>query len=439
MLREHCEENDIVLENRKEIEDFIYELEVPFLTQNVFKIINANTAIEDGMDISEYNLSRLSDAQLLSYMMYVFSTVSFVQKENLVCLKYNIIIWNTGFHNFAKLARGKIVDMETRQIVSYPFDKFFNIGEKPETAEDVVRDCLNKATYVYVTEKKDGTLIAVTRHNKSLLVTTNGSFENEHIDWAWEILNETYPQFVEKAKEGYTYVFELIHPENRIVVDYFGEKNLYMLAVRDLQTHKLMRLEQIHEIANHYGFPYPDVYDFNNLDDILSLAKNLKGANKEGWVFRIGLPDGQEKMVKIKLEEYFAMHAAIDKIRLSFVYRHLLSNDLDDFFSIANEEQKKRIDEKVALIQEIRDKITQEAKKIADTYLTKHNLTYATYANDRDKMIVFINDLLKHKSPYTTLALDYVKRQDEFAMRLSRMQISKMKKFCKLLGYNYNE
>ena len=439
LLMEYCETNTVVLDNRAEIENFMHNLEIPSLHQNIFKILNPEVPIQEDMDISDYNFCKLSDTQLLGYMMYVFSTVSFVQKNELVCLKYNIIIWNTGFHNFAKIARGKIVNMKTREIVSYPFDKFFNIGEKPETKEELVRECLEKSTYVYVTEKKDGSLVSISRYNNDLLITTNGSFENYQTEWSMQILKEKYSDFFEKAEQGYTYIFELIHPENRIVVDYFGEKDLYLLAVRDLSTHKLLSLPQIHSIANKYGFPYPEVYDFNNLDDILHLAKTLSGANKEGWVFRIGLPDGTEKMVKIKLEEYFAMHSAIDKIRLSFVYRHLLANDLDDFFAVANAEQKKKIDEKVALVQEIRDKITTNAKALADEYLEKHCLTYANYTEDREKMIAFITDLLKHKSPFTPLAVDYVKRQEEFSTHLLRMNISNMKKYCKILGYDYNE
>ena len=43
----------------------------------------------------------------------------------MLLLKYGKTIWNTGWHNFAKQCRGKVIDLNTRKIVVYPFNKFF--------------------------------------------------------------------------------------------------------------------------------------------------------------------------------------------------------------------------------------------------------------------------------------------------------------------------
>lgn len=441
-IQKYANENEINLsaDERKDVESFIYALEIPLLKANVFKMCNPNIELIIGeTDVDEYNLSKFSDAQLIEYMMYVFSTVTMNEHNGLVQIKYNIIIWNTGFHKFARLARGKIFDMETKEIVSYPFDKFFNVNEVEDTKEEVVKTLLKNNRYLYVTDKKDGSTIIVSKYKGQPLITTNGSFDNEQIDWAKKIFAKKYTKFLSELEDGFTYIFELIHPENRIVIDYGDEQALYMLAIRNIETCELLSLDKIHSIADYFGFPYPEVFSFNKLDDIIYLAHNMKGANKEGWVLRIGATDGHEYMLKIKLDEYFEMHSAFDRIKLSFVYRHLIDNDLDDFIAIANEEQKKKIDEKLVTIQAIREKIKEDTIDFANKYLAKHELSIANYDADRDKMIILINDMLSAKNMFKALAVQYIKRNGDIDYQIARLKISHMKKYSAMYGYNYNE
>ena len=434
----YCDENEIVLMERDKIENFLLFLEIPLLNQNIFDICHPDEEKNENVDYSEYTLNKLSDSQLLKYLMYILSTITFAQNDNLVCLKYNIIIWNTGFHKLARICRGKIIDMNTLEIISYPFDKFFNINEVSDTKEDIIKQRLDNNRYLYVLDKKDGSTIIVSKYKGKPIITTNGSFNNEQTEWAKELFTKKYTTFLRNMQEGYTYIFELIHPENKIIVDYGNEKALYLLSIRDLSTQKLLSIEEIHQVADKFNFPYPEVFSFNNLDHIIHLARTLRNANREGWVLRIGASDGNEYMVKIKLEEYFAMHAAFDKITVSFVYRHLMDEDLDDFISIANEIQKQTVNEKLSTIFEIRNKIKTTAIILANEYLAKHNLTLKNYSENRDKMILFVNDLLSSDSKFKSLALQYIKSPNNFDKKINRIKISHMKEYCKLLGYSYN-
>ena len=441
-IQKYATENEVVLsfDERKDVENFLYALEIPLLKANVFKMCNPNTELILGeTDVSEYDLGKLSDAQLVEYMMYVFSTVTMNEYNDLLQIKYNIIIWNTGFHKFARLARGKVLDINTKEIVSYPFDKFFNVNEVSDTKEEVVKERLKNNRYLYVTDKKDGSTIIVSKYKGTPLITTNGSFDNEQIDWAKKMFAKKYPKFLSELKDGFTYIFELIHPENRIVIDYGNEEALYMLSIREIKTKEMLSIDEIHSVADYFGFPYPEVFSFNKLDDIIYLAHNMKGANKEGWVLRIGAADGNEYMLKIKLDEYFEMHSAFDRIKLSFVYRHLIDNDLDDFIAIANDEQRKKIDEKLSVIQTIRDKIKSDIAELANEYLQKHNLTLANFDKDRCKMITLINDVLSSKSVFKALAVQYIKHNGNIDHQIVRLKISHMKKYSAMYGYNYNE
>ena len=438
---ENFSENiSLSVSERNGIISFLDFLEIPLVKENVFKIKNPNTELILGeTNVDKYSINMLTDAELLAYLMFIFSTVTFNENDGMVLLKYNIIIWNSGFHKFAKIARGKIVDINTKEIISYPFDKFFNINENADTQDYVVRKHLTNNRYLYVLDKKDGSTIIVSKHNGKPLITTNGSFDNEQIDWAKDLFKKKYSKFLSNIKEGFTYIFELIHPENRIVVDYGDEEALYMLSIRNLKTENLLSIDEIHSVADEFGFPYPEVFSFNDLDDIVYLAHTMKNANREGWVLRIGAADGNEYMVKIKLDEYFELHSAFDKIKLSFVYRHLIDNDLDDFMSIANEEQKKKIDEKLSIIDDIRNKVKVEAISIANEYLDKHGLTLETYSDDREKMIVFINDVLSSKNVFKFFAVQYIKFPATIDDKIAKIKISHMKNYSKMFGYEYNE
>jgi hypothetical protein len=233
---------DLVLDNREYIEEFINALEIPFIKQNIFKIIYPNTEINDTEEcqkmVMDCCIDNLSDSQLLWYLMFIFTTITFNQNGNLVCLKYGIIIYNTGWHNLAKICRGKIIDIDTFEIVSYPFDKFFNINEVDDTKIEKVQKYIEKASYIFATDKKDGSTIIVSKYKNNPIITTNGSFDNDQIDFAKKLFKKKYPNFLNNLKDNFTYIFEIIYPENRIVIDYGEEEALYLLAIRDLKTKK---------------------------------------------------------------------------------------------------------------------------------------------------------------------------------------------------------
>lgn len=98
----------------------------------VQKFIRANSDWEVLLSVAPFNLSISHDSMF---------------GRNLVMFKYDQL--NSDFHNdIVKECRGLILDADTFEVVSYPFNKFFNYGEK--YADDV--DWHTS----YVTEKIDG-------------------------------------------------------------------------------------------------------------------------------------------------------------------------------------------------------------------------------------------------------------------------------------------
>ena len=434
--------DNLVLEDRMSVEDFIISLEVPFIKQNIFKIIYPNTEIEDTVECQELvqncSLNNLSDSQLLWYLMFIFTTITFNQNNNLVCLKYGIIIYNTGWHNLAKVCRGKIIDLDTKEVVSYPFDKFFNINEVEDTKIEKIKNHIKNANYIFATDKKDGSTIIVSKYKNAPLITTNGSFDNDQIDFAKKLFKTKYKSFLNNLEDGFTYIFEIIYPENRIVIDYGDEEALYLLAVRDLKTQRLLHLNKIHEIANKYGFELPDVYDFKDIDTLINLAHTMKNANKEGWVLRIGNKDN-EFMVKIKLDEYFEMHSVFGTVKLGFVYKKHIANELDDFLSICTDEQKKKVYSKLDDINFVREKIKEKAKELAEEILKENNITHKEFCEDKERMVRIINSIPKKDNPYFFFIMRYLKLPVSLDTCVLNIRYPKMKFFFNEFGFNHNE
>jgi len=120
--------------------------------------------------------------------------------------------------------RGLVFDDEGNQ-VSYPFKKFFNIEENKHTP----------ANDFEIYEKVDGSLITVFNYNGEWVVSSRGSFTSDQAIAAQKLFKQLMN--LDRIDKAATYLFELIAPWNRIVVDY-GEREELILLVLELNTLK---------------------------------------------------------------------------------------------------------------------------------------------------------------------------------------------------------
>jgi RNA ligase len=130
------------------------------------------------------------------------------------------------------------------------------------------------------------------------------------------MLSERYTSAMPKFQKERTYLFEIIYPENKIVVDYGDTEGLFLLAIIDNQTGKDLPLEDI-------GFP--TVRRFDGVLDFKELKKrNLP--NAEGFVlkFQSGF------RVKVKFEEYVRLHRLITQFSNVSIWENLMNGMLFD-------------------------------------------------------------------------------------------------------------
>jgi len=219
--------------------------------------------------------------------------------------------------------RGLVVDNDGFQY-SNPIPKFFNI-------EELTDEQIPKLPYE-ITDKIDGSCVEVFWYNGHLVVCTLGSFTSDQAKLAYDILADTMPEYYPTAfMNGYTYIFELVAPENRIVLDYGSEKKLVLISVRDNDTDEEILPDTL---------PFPTVEKINKTLEELLIEKNREDfINKEGFVVKFS----NGFRVKVKYEEYFRLHKIMTGVNEKFVWEFLrdgkplpLENVPDEFFQYVN-------------------------------------------------------------------------------------------------------
>lgn len=224
-------------------------------------------------------------------------------------------IWN----EYTLQARGLIVDSEGN-ILGRPFPKFFNHNE----IQDKLPWDLNFKVY----PKFDGSLIIVSEGGK--FVATRGSFESVQAIWAKEIIKEKGYIF----DKNLTYLFELIHPLNRVVVDYGENTELILLAVIETKSARELDIKDL--FGDEFEVAEIIEANINNEKDLLALEE----ANAEGFVVRFdnGL------RIKIKFESYKRLHKLRSHLSTSTILENLkngedvLNNVPDEFYDFVKEQ-----------------------------------------------------------------------------------------------------
>lgn len=400
-------------EQRQRVVEYLKSLEIEKEKNLITHFKGISNDIFDNFskeDKSNLDYTDLEDYRLLRLLGLVLKTVNFVQKDNLLLLKYSKSIWNTGWHNLAINSRGKVIDLNTHEIVVYPFNKFFNLNEVEDTKEDIIIQKLEKAKKIYVTDKKDGTAIIVTKYKGKLIINTNGEFENIQIQYARELLNNKYSYFEKNVPEGFTFVFELIHPDNKIVLDYGKEKKLYLLAVRDLKTLKLLDYQKLEEIAKQYYLDITESFKYTNLYDFISKASLEIDDIKEGWVFRIVL-ENEDFLFKLKYSEYFKLAKIKNIPSLKNIYKLLLSDNLDDILSTIDSEIDSEIKENVLKNIELIYKYIESFKSIIAEKVNGYKIKYQIEQEIKTDDIKEIVQDLKN-NPFSSYILRVLKGSD---------------------------
>jgi T4 RnlA family RNA ligase len=220
-------------------------------------------------------------------------------------------VWN----DWTLACRGLIMDKDYN-ILARPFQKFFNLEEMENQIVP------NESFEVY--EKMDGSLGILYWIENEAFIATRGSFVSEQAQVATEMLRTQYAEVIPLLDKSKTFLFEIIYPENRIVLDYGNERKLVLLAIVDTQTG--IEVETFHETSSHKGFSetssnehfFPIVKRYDGLND-LSKLKQLEEENKEGFVVKY--KNGYR--LKVKFDEYQRIHRIVTQVSSLNIWEYL--------------------------------------------------------------------------------------------------------------------
>lgn len=209
-----------------------------------------------------------------------------------------------------KTCRGLIVRGE--EIVARSWPKFFNYGEHEEGSLDL-------AVEVEVTDKADGSLgILYMAPDGDWAISTRGSFASEQAIHATQLFRDRYLNQWNPTV-GVTYLFEIVFPDNRIVLDYGRMDDLILLGAVDNRTGRLFGPRGAH----YWPGPRTETFPAGTLAEALAIEPRH---NAEGLVVRYrdtGL------MVKIKQDDYVRLHKLITGLSERSVWEHLSLHDGD--------------------------------------------------------------------------------------------------------------
>ncbi len=222
-----------------------------------------------------------------------------------------LTIWNYSqttqyegkWDDVTMMCRGLVTD-DRGEIVARPFKKFFNLEEGKHTPTSEFE----------VYEKMDGSLGIFFYYQEHAVFASRGSFTSDQAIKGRALLDKynwqggTYP--------GYTYLFEILYPENRIVVNYGDLEELVVLGVLNTQTGEECDFSEMKNEGFVLVKKYDAVKDYGQLKGVIS-------NNQEGFVVRFSNGD----RLKIKGEEYLRLHRIMTEISSKSVWEILLAGD----------------------------------------------------------------------------------------------------------------
>jgi len=203
--------------------------------------------------------------------------------------------------------RGLVTD-DKGNIVARPFKKFFNESEKKYTPTPEFD----------VYEKMDGSLGILFYYEGEWVLATRGSFTSDQSVKGFEMLQKYDYQ---KLHKDYTYLFEIIFKENRIVVQYPYE-DLILLGMIHTKTGYEVDLYgegndvRLKNLITNIGFKVVRKYD--GINDY-SILKGMIKDDEEGFVVKFSNGD----RMKVKGEEYLRLHKIMTNISTTAVWEML--------------------------------------------------------------------------------------------------------------------
>lgn len=261
--------------------------------------------------------------------------------------------WN----KYTSQCRGLILDAN-HCLVAKGFDKFFTYDQL--VSEGLESTIPKTAFDLY--EKVDGSLGVMYFWEGVPYISTRGSFVSEMAIEANNWLRTKYKDIYFNPK--YSYTFEIIYPENKIVVDYGDKRSLVLLGVMENDTLKERRIysEEFDDLVIN-GIKRVKIYNgYDDWKEILQVFKDEK--NFEGFVVHFL---NSNFRLKVKLDWYKEISYIIQNFTKKSIWKMI--RDGKDVNAIIGDLD----DELYPMVKGFINELYGESSTITDNMIDKYN------------------------------------------------------------------
>jgi RNA ligase len=245
---------------------------------------------------------------------------------------------NWNFHT--KSARGLVLDQDGK-VIAKPFDKFWNLNERPETVLHALPQEIPE-----LSEKYDGSMMVVfenpeTGHWQSV---TRGCWDNMQTQFTNKWLANGNSA---RLEPGHTHIFELIAPWNRIVVAY-PKEDLVLTGLVHTESARDFSYKEVREFAISRGIT-PVYFENKPLHSLKMDDPSV--VNQEGFVARFS----NGFRVKIKYESYVLLHRIVTGLSIKGIWESLSTGKDIDLSHVPEEFRAWFVEEKLKLFDAYRE------------------------------------------------------------------------------------
>jgi RNA ligase len=263
---------------------------------------------------------------VINYMVALEDTFSLIRHRT----HYNM--W------MRRECRGLIFDTATGKLISRPYHKFFNAGEREETAIDKI----NLYEPHVVLEKLDGSMIRPIPTKEGFRLATKAGITDVAMNAELFIADKPqYRNFILAILDGgMTPIFEWCSRKNRIVVDY-PEDQLILTGIRNNVSGTYLLHWNMVELGRLWNVPVVKAVDGLAVQNINLFVQQVREWDDgEGIVLRFD----SGHMVKVKADDYVLRHKSKDQINQEKnVIQTIIDESVDDLVPLLTPEDANRV------------------------------------------------------------------------------------------------
>jgi len=199
--------------------------------------------------------------------------------------------------HWVQWCRGLVYDHNADQVVCCPMPKFHN---HYRYSRDMLEDLTADNNYS-VSRKIDGSCVLVWYYDEKWHTSTLFSFDSEQAKAAERLLG-TLHDMNKVLKKNRTHIFEVVYPQNRIILNYGDEESMTYLASFDPSTGEEHRIEPLDTGGDTFHVAGTQQI---SLDELFAFTK--EATDTEGYV--LSAPSTSDAMkqtrIKFKTKWYF--------------------------------------------------------------------------------------------------------------------------------------